>query len=753
MEVWRIVSSIGQAILRRRKALAGLTFGVAILVLAPIAFLMSREPARYRTTATILIEARPANVPLFQEYSPFRPLPVQLAILNSRSLAQGVLESLPRASLQDLIENPYYVDYEQFLTNAYRRLTGGELLVDSPQQRALKELQNSRITFTGTNTANGIVVIAGEASKPQVAIDLVSTYIEVLLSRTRSFNVDDARVTREFLEQQVAELKRSVDRSEEALRAFTASHGGIRLPEQSQTATTRLGQVEGALAEITGNRQMTETRLAALREKLQSQKGAGPAGPAPAAAPEAPRVVAPGIQRLREHLSRAERTLLELRTKYTDEHPRVLLVKDEIADLQRQLGTLVKETTPSTPAPGAVPVAERQGFSDQVVLLETSLHALSAQEDALRKEAAALRQNLGGLSRAELEFARLTQDVEGNRRLYALISERLAGARIREQGEMKVVKVIDPAGLVVPVPSRKRMMFGGAALMLATVCGLGVPALLEWVRRPIENEQDVREATGLPVLAIVPRLESQRPVLLTARERKEIGRSSKLGDNFMFNEAFRDLRVGIQLAGRVEPLKSIMISSALPSEGKSTVLINLGLELGEIGRRVVLADTDFLRPTLHRTLRVQQNGGLADVLHARTDIGQALVGVGDTDHVLVATRGTTMQRETRGLLATERLTDVLKEMSDRADYVLCDSSPVLLVPDNLFLASAVDGVIIVVNAGQTSHRDLARAKTVLESAGAKMVGVVINQVPVSQMKHYYRRYYARYYHTEGRDKA
>jgi capsular exopolysaccharide synthesis family protein len=730
-----------------------LTFGIAILVLAPIAFLMSREPARYRTTATILIEARPANVPLFQEYSPFRPLPVQLAILNSRSLAQGVLESLPRASLQDLIENPYYVDYEQFLTNAYRRLTGGELLVDSPQQRALKELQNSRITFTGTNTANGIVVIAGEASKPQVAIDLVSTYIEVLLSRTRSFNVDDARVTREFLEQQVAELKRSVDRSEEALRAFTASHGGIRLPEQSQTATTRLGQVEGALAEITGNRQMTETRLAALREKLESQKGAGPAGPAPAATPEVSRTVAPGIQRLREHLSRAERTLLELRTKYTDEHPRVLLVKDEIADLQRQLGTLVKETTPATPAPGAVPVAERRSFSDQVVLLETSLHALSAQEDALRKEAAALRQNLGGLSRAELEFARLTQDVDGNRRLYALISERLAGARIREQGEMKVVKVIDPAGLVVPVPSRKRMMFGGAALMLATVCGLGVPALLEWVRRPVENEQDVREATGLPVLAIVPRLESQRPVLLTARERKEIGRSSKLGDNFMFNESFRDLRVGIQLAGRVEPLRSIMISSALPGEGKSTVLINLGLELGEIGRRVVLADTDFLRPTLHRTLRVQQNGGLADVLHARTDIGQALVGVGDTDHVLVATRGTTMQRETRGLLATERLTDVLKEMTDRADYVLCDSSPVLLVPDNLFLASAVDGVIIVVNAGQTSHRDLARAKAVLESAGAKMVGVVINQMPVSQMKHYYRRYYARYYHTEGKGKA
>lgn len=730
MGSWQMARRIVQGILRRRKRLALISFLVAAVLLGPVAYYFANEKPRYRTSATILFETRADRLPLFQEFSPFRPLPVQLAILHSRSLAESVLESLPKASLQDLIDNPYYVDYGLRIKNAYLRLIRAEPEVESPRERALKELQNARVKFN--SHGHGIVEMGAEASKPQIAIDILSSYIEVLLSRTRSFNLDDARVTREFLEQQVADVKRSLKESEEAIEAFTAGHGGIRLPEQNLAALARLSSAENALAETTSNRKMAEARLQELRKKVETQKSSSPAS---AAAPAAPRPVPPALQRLREQLARLEATLLELRMKYTDEHPRVILVRNQLAELERALAAVVRETTDVTPAPAAVPAAERVDFSEQVLALETFLHLLTAREEALRKQVESLRQSLGGLSRTEMEYSRLWRDVESHRNLYTLLSGKLTAARIREQGEMKVVKVIDPPGLGPQRFSKRGLAFAGFALALTLTLGAGVPAVVEYVKRPVENEADVEGSTGLPVLAVIPRLRGQEPLFLAAEEIQALGKRRRFRQDYLFSEAFRTLRVKLQLAARRGELRTLLVTSAFPTEGKSTVVVNLGLAFSEAGRRVILADTDILRPALHQILDVPDEGGLVDVLHARREVEQALVPVGDG--VWLAPRGGELRPGTRGILATSRLRELLDKLRGQGDLILCDSAPVLLVPDSLFLAAAVDGVILVVKAGQTSGRDLARAKAAVEGVGARLVGVVLNDVSPSTLKYRY----------------
>jgi tyrosine-protein kinase Etk/Wzc len=597
----------------------------------------------------------------------------------------------------------------------------------------------SRVRFE-TRGRDGIVEIVSEASKPQVAVDVTNAYTEVLLARTRSFNLDDARVTREFLEQQVGEIRKQLQGNEESLRAFTTSHGGVRIPEQSQATISRLSQAQSALAEVSASRKMVEARLAGLREKVEAQQKSSPPT-APVAA--APRPASASVQRLREQLTKLEGALIDLRTKYTDEHPRVILVREQIADVQRELGGAVKETTVATPSV-AVPVAERVNFTEQVVALETSLHALVAQEEAQQKQVESLRQNLSGLSKSEIEYSRLSRETESSRNLFNLLSDRLTGARIREQGEMKVVKVIDPAALAVPVVNQKRMRFGAVALVLAVALGAGVPGLVEWRMRPVEEEGDIETWAQLPVLAVVPAMGRQPPLMLTARERRELPNREQFGDHFLFTEAFRNLRVAVQLASRVEPIRTILVTSAFPGEGKSTVVVNLGIELADAGRRVVLADTDFLRPQLHETLKVGNANGMVDVLHGTRRIAETLVPIGSNGHLKLATRGKAMREDTRGILATSRLGDVLGEMKNEADIVLCDSAPVLLVPDILFLATAVDAVILVVRAGRTGCRDLAQAKALLENAGARILGVVLNDMPSTQLKRYYRRYYQHY---------
>jgi polysaccharide biosynthesis transport protein len=734
MESWSILDRIVRGVVRRRKRLAAVTAALAFLALLPLAYYVTKEPPRYRTSAVVLLEARPDRVPVFQDMSPMRPLPVQLAILNSRSLAETVIENLSNTAQQELIETSYRVDPLQALNNALLRWRGLEPPAVHPTRAALAELQRARVTFQPWVDRSGIVTITAEASRPQVAVEIVNTYIEALMARTRSFNIDDARVSREFLEQQLTDIKRSMNASEQAMQAFVGSRGGVRLPDQSRAAAERLAQTEAQLAELVTSQKMLQTRLENLREKVDSQKR----GDARAVAAGTPRAVPADIERLRVQLTQLEAQLLDLRQKYTEEHPRIRVVKGRIDELMHLLGGALKDTVASTPAPAAVPPAERVNFAEQLITLEATYHSGAAREEALRKQAEALRHSLKGLSGSEAEYARLSRDVESQRSLHALLSDKLTAARIREQGEMKVVKVIDPASHPLPVANPKRALVLTVALGATLALGAGVPAAVEWFHRKIENEDDVQAATGLPVLAIVPRVRTGQAIFAGSAPETGAGPSEQM----MFTEAFRALRVAIELGTRGEPLRSLLVTSSFADEGKSTVVVNLGFALNEAGRRVVVADTDFLRPTLHRAMKVKSSKGLVEALESEQPAEPALAPV--SQGLWLAQRGESFQPSSRGMLGGARLREMIGEMTTRADFVICDSSPVLLIPDNLLLAGAVDGVVLVARASSTGFRDLARSKALLENAGARVLGVVLNQVPAASLKHYYRRYYDSY---------
>jgi tyrosine-protein kinase Etk/Wzc len=733
MEAWSILERIVRGVVRRRKRLAVLVTVGALVVLMPIAYTASKQAPRYRSSAVVLLEARPERgAPLFQEMVPARPLPVQMAILSSRSLAESVVESLSPAAMQELVETTYQIDPLGSLQNAYLRWRGVELPQPNVTRAALAEMQRERVTFQPWGDKTGIVSISAEASRPAVAAEIVSAYIEALMARTRTFNIDDSRVSREFLEQQLTDVKRQMSSSEQALQGFLAARGGIRLPEQAKATADRLGATESQLAEIAVGQKMLQTRLEALREKVEGQKRGGDSKGSTAAV----RATSPDIERLRAQLTQLESSLLDLRTRYTEEHPRIRLVKARIDEIVHTLGGALKDTVAATPAATAVPPAERVNFAEQLIALEAQFHSTAAREEALRKQAEGLRQSLRGLSGGEAEYARLAREVDSQRSLHAMIAEKLTAARIREQGEMKVVKVIDPASRPVPVPNRKRMMILTAALGVSLCVGAGVPAAVEWLHRKVENEDDVLAATGLPVLAVVPRVRVGPAVFASSVPDNGLGPS----DQLMFTEAFRSLRVAIELGTRGEPLRSVLVTSAFPDEGKSTVVMNLGFALNEARRRVVLADTDFLRPTLHRAMKIKTSEGLVETLEAHERREASLAPV--SDGLWLAPRGQSFHPKSRGMLGGTRLREVIGEMTTRADFVICDSSPVLLIPDNLLLAGAVDGVILVAKASSTGFRDLARSKALLEGAGARVLGVVLNQVPAGPLKHYYRHYYS-----------
>jgi capsular exopolysaccharide synthesis family protein len=735
MDTKTVLKQVALSLFARRKRWIVLTTLVALAMLLPAAFVLSKEPPRYRTTATILIENKAERTPVFQEFTPYRPLPVQLAILQSRLLAAAVVEALPKAAVDDLIHNPYGRDYLGDLMESIGRLRGKVPPSPSSQRRAIDELRVDRVRFNSQQGNAGIVEIQAEGSQPQVALDIANTYVDVLLARTRSFNVDDAKNTREYLSQQTAQVSDSLSRSETALRSFTMSRGGIQIPAKSTETAQRLSQLETTLAEIQANKNISQTRLAALKTKLESMPAPPPATKA---APAASPVNAANAGRLRSKLASLEAQMVEAKTRYSDDHPRVRSLAQQIADLQRDLGDAVRDATASNPGTTAIPVDDRNAFSEMVAALDTSVVSLTAQENAVKDQLAGLRRDLSGLSKDELEYRRLASEVETNRKLSTLLSDKLGAARIREQGEMNVVKVIDPPSFPTTAPNQRRVQFVGLALALALMIGIGAPATAEYFNRPIMGETDIKHLTGLPVLAAVPQVDSQRVVFSSGGDAQH----GQQEDYHLFVDAFRRLRVELQMIGDDNPLRRILIASALPFEGKSTVVFNLALAFGEVGKRVIIADADFHRPTLHRIANATPRKGFTDLLAGTSKLADTITPI--TENVQLAPRGGALTAPARTGLGTQRLTKILGDMSDEADYVLMDSSPILLIPDNLYMAAASDGIVLVVAVGQTRPRDLLKTKALLDRAGTPVLGVVLNRTPVNQLNSYYKQYSAYY---------
>jgi uncharacterized protein involved in exopolysaccharide biosynthesis len=402
------------------------------------------------------------------EFSAFRPVTNKWRS-SKAGLAEAVIEALPRSSVEDLIENSYSRDYWVELQNAWRQYRGQELLVESPQRRALMELQTARVRFRTNRESSGIVEIVAEASNPRVALDIANTYVDVLVARTRSFNIDDAKSTREYLTQQTGQVAEALNASETTLSQFTLSKGGVRVPERFSETAHRLSQLESSIAEVQTNKNMSQTRLAGLRSKLEAMPGAPPR-----ATPAAPAPSPFNAGRLRAKLSSLEAQLVEAKGNYPDEHPRLRSLRQQIADVQRDLGDAVKESTSADLTGSSVPAQDRAAFADMVAALETSVVSLTAQESALREQAANLRKNLVGLSRDELEYRRLASEAETNRKLATMLQDKLGAARIREQGEMNAVKVIDPPGAPNPAPNERRLKFG-IALALSFAVGVAGP--------------------------------------------------------------------------------------------------------------------------------------------------------------------------------------------------------------------------------------------------------------------------------------
>jgi len=273
-------------------------------------------------------------------------------------------------------------------------------------------------------------------------------------------------------------------------------------------------------------------------------------------------------------------------------------------------------------------------------------------------------------------------------------------------------------------------------LLVGLAVGVGAALLQDVLDTTVKGPTEIQDRLGLPTLGLITfdQEAAKRPLIVQSSPH-----SSRA-------EAFRQLRTNLQFIDVDNPPSSIVLTSALPQEGKSTTTCNLAIALGQAGLRVALVEGDLRRPRLAEYLGIEGAVGLTDVLVGRAGLEDVLQPWGD-GQLVVLPSGPTPPNPSE-LLGSQQMQDLLKDLEGRVDLVLLDAPPLLPVTDGAILASQASGAIVVLRSGRTTREQAQRATETLRDVGAHIYGVVLNMVPASGPSGYGYGYYG-YGHNEA----
>jgi capsular exopolysaccharide synthesis family protein len=300
--------------------------------------------------------------------------------------------------------------------------------------------------------------------------------------------------------------------------------------------------------------------------------------------------------------------------------------------------------------------------------------------------------------------------------------------------------------------------------MAGLVGGIGLAFLREYMDNTVKSPDDIETLTRLPSLAVVPAFAGENGLgraglskLLKASKTNGQGRAeivSHMQPQSQMSEAFRALRTSLLLSQADSPPQTILVSSALPREGKTTAAVNLALTLAQLGDKTLLIDGDMRKPSVARALDLAdgKHAGLSSYLAGVSSLDQVLVSYPDLTNLSVIPTGP-VPPNPADLLSSYRLAEMIIELRSRFKFIVLDSPPIMSATDAVIMSAVADGVIVVARSGETPKEALTRTRDLLISVKARIIGVVLNAVDASLSDYRYYPYFYGGYGSNGNNEG
>jgi tyrosine-protein kinase Etk/Wzc len=337
-----------------------------------------------------------------------------------------------------------------------------------------------------------------------------------------------------------------------------------------------------------------------------------------------------------------------------------------------------------------------------------------------------------------------------------MLKEKYEESRIKEAGQIGNVRIIDKAlPAENPIkPKKKVNLLLGALLGLGM--GLGLALFVERLDNSLKSIEDV-ERTGLSILGSIPMIKTNNHKKTRQVEKEEDYQVKTIASNLVthfepkspISEAYRTFRTNLHFARLDNPMRTILVTSSGPGEGKSTTVANLAITMAQMGTKTILVDSDLRRPVIHSIFGLQRAPGLTNYLAGNVPL-QEIIQPTPIENLSILTCGVLPPNPSE-LLGSKKMRELLEELKGRYEMILFDSPPVIAVTDAAVLSTSIDGVALVVSSGYTSKEALVRAVTLLENVKGRLLGGVLNKIKVESIYGSYHYYY--YYHYYGGTKT
>ncbi len=353
--------------------------------------------------------------------------------------------------------------------------------------------------------------------------------------------------------------------------------------------------------------------------------------------------------------------------------------------------------------------------------------------------------DLPDVSSNKAERDRLETVLTQYRQTYASLLQSYEQVRVAEAGSYSNVVQVEPA-TIPNHPIRPRVLMNTAlAMIVGLMLAIGTVFLIEALDDTIRGPDDITRTIKLPVLGLILRHEVQNGKLVTIDQPRS-----------PVAESFRSLRTNLQYASVDFPIRTLLVTSPSPSDGKTTIAANLGIVLAQSGRRVVLIDADLRRPRIHKVFNIPNRSGMSNIFVESPISLDGSLQKTETENLSIMPSGE-MPPNPSELLGSGKMFEILSLIREQADVIIIDSPPVMAVTDSAVLAPRVDGVLLVVKPGVTKLAVAAQAVEQLSRVNANILGVVLNEVDFSKSRYSYYQYKGYYYsysayYSEGKKK-
>lgn len=550
--------------------------------------------------------------------------------------------------------------------------------------------------------------IVAEDGSPEKARALADQVIKQFLLFQSQDRTDSSRNANTFLVNEANKLKTKLEESEKKLAQYRIDSKEISVKEGQNLVVARLNSINAEVTAAKSKRASIESDLAALKQ-IQPDDTEGMLRLSSVAA-------LPEVASFRAALASEESAFAAIKERYLPLHPKYRAASSSIADLQSKLKSAIAKAS---------------------VALEQQYKIFIQSEDNLKKMLAEQEHEVFELDKTTIPYDVLKREADTDRSLYETILTRLKETDVT-MGLTKNPYRINEEPIINPNPVRpNRNQVMMSAAMMGLVAGLGLVLLIDQLDSTVRTVDDAESTFGLPVLAAIPDSDLSKLPRFGTVVSDDSGSAPA--------EAFRTLRSSLSLLGNEDQRRVILVTSAIPSEGKTFTSMNLAAAFATQGLRTLLIDADLRRPALSASL-VDRNIRKEDDFRGLTDVLSNLCPVEDAIRPTSVANLSLLPSGRRApnpaeLLGQASMIQLLETMEHTYDRVVIDSAPVNAVGDSLCLAPKAHAVCLVLRFGKTQRRATLRALTVLQNVGARMAGLVMNRMPSRRGASYYYYYY------------